>query len=75
MLHIVREGYPFIGFCLALAIVLGLSVNIYVAVIPAVLAIYFMYFFRNPRREIAVDDNHILSPADGTVQEKGKEEM
>ncbi len=69
MLHIVREGYPFIGFCLALAMVLGLSVNVYVAVIPAVLAIYFMYFFRNPRREIAVDDNHILSPADGTVQD------
>ena len=69
MLHIVREGYPFIGFCLALAIILGFSVSPYLAVIPAVLALYFMYFFRNPRREIAKNPQHILSPADGTVQD------
>jgi phosphatidylserine decarboxylase len=48
---------------------LGFSVNVYAAVIPAVLAVYFMYFFRNPRREIALDPQHVLSPADGTVQE------
>jgi phosphatidylserine decarboxylase len=65
----VREGYPFIGFCLALAIILGFSVSPYLAVIPAVLALYFMYFFRNPRREIAKNGQHILSPADGTVQD------
>ena len=28
-----------------------------------------MYFFRNPRREIAKNGQHILSPADGTVQD------
>ena len=69
MLRIVREGYPFIGFCLALAIILGVSVGIYGAVVPAVLAAYFVYFFRNPRREIATEPSHILSPADGTVQD------
>ena len=69
MLHIVREGYPFIGFCLAPAIILGFSVSPYLAVVPAVLALYFMYFFRNPRREIAKNGQHILSPADGTVQD------
>ena len=69
MRHIVGYGYPFIGFCLALAIILGFSVSPYLAVIPAVLALYFMYFFRNPRREIAKNPQHILSPADGTVQD------
>ena len=29
--------------------------------------VYFCYFFRNPKREIAVDEDVILSPADGTV--------
>ena len=69
MTTIVREGYPFIGACLALSLLLGLSVHPYAAVVPFVLALYFCYFFRNPKREIRVDAQAILSPADGTVTE------
>ena len=31
--------------------------------------LYFLYFFRNPSRQIVRDETAILSPADGTVQE------
>jgi phosphatidylserine decarboxylase len=64
---IISEGYPFIGACFFLALLVGFSISPYVAVIPLVLMFYFCYFFRNPRREIAVDEDVILSPADGTV--------
>ena len=66
MTTIVREGYPFIGACLALAALLGFTAHPYAAVVPLVLALYFCYFFRNPKREIHVDEQAILSPADGT---------
>jgi phosphatidylserine decarboxylase len=64
---IISEGYPFIGACFFLALLVGFSISPYAAVIPLVLMFYFCYFFRNPRREIAVDEDVILSPADGTV--------
>ncbi|MBQ1416791.1 MAG: phosphatidylserine decarboxylase family protein [Selenomonas sp.] len=67
MTPIISEGYPFIGACFFLALLVGFSISPYVAVIPLVLMFYFCYFFRNPRREIAVDEDVILSPADGTV--------
>lgn len=66
-MHIVKEGYPFIGSCLALAVLLGLTVNAYAGIVPLILALYFTYFFRNPTRHIKKDDTVILSPADGTV--------
>jgi len=66
-LHIVKEGYPFIASCLALAVLLGAAVNIYAGIVPFILALYFTYFFRNPTRHIEKNDAVILSPADGTV--------
>ena len=67
MTPIISEGYPFIGACFLLALLVGFSISPYVAVIPLVLMFYFCYFFRNPKREIALDEDVILSPADGTV--------
>lgn len=69
MTPIVHEGYVFIGAALGLSLLLGVSFHPYAAVLPAVLAVYFAYFFRNPKREIEMDENAIISPADGTVQE------
>ena len=67
MTPIISEGYPFIFGCALLALVLGFSIDPYIAVIPLVLMLYFCYFFRNPKRQIITDDSVILSPADGTV--------
>ena len=69
MAPIVHEGYVFIGASLVLAVLLGATIHPYAAVPPTVLAGYFAYFFRNPKRDIAVDDKAIISPADGTVQD------
>lgn len=36
-------------------------------VLPALLIIFILFFFRNPRREVPADKNLILSPADGVI--------
>ena len=66
---IVSEGYKFIGAALILAVIFGFFAHPYAAVPCVVLACYFAYFFRSPMREITQNENHILSPADGTVTE------
>ena len=66
---VVREGYVFILGALALGAILGLAVHPYLAIPFVVLAFYFAYFFRNPKRKIPTDPLAIVSPADGTVQE------
>lgn len=65
--YIVEDGYPFIIVPLLLALAAGWFINAYAAVLPALLASYFMYFFRNPRRRPPTDDRLLVSPADGTV--------
>ena len=69
ILPVVREGYVFILSALVLGGILGLAVHPYLAIPLVVLAFYFAYFFRNPKREIPSDPLAIVSPADGTVQE------
>lgn len=65
--YIVEDGYPFIIVPLLLALAAGWFINAYAAVLPALLVLYFMYFFRNPRRRPPTDDSLLVSPADGTV--------
>lgn len=66
---IVREGYGFIFCAAAMAVLFCFMLHPYIAIIPAVLACYFVYFFRNPERSVPMDESVIVSPADGTVQE------
>lgn len=68
---ILPEGYPFIGGCLILAAALAYHGWFHVAAIPLVLGLYFMFFFRCPRRngKIPQGDDILVSPADGTVME------
>jgi phosphatidylserine decarboxylase len=37
------------------------------SVIPAILALFILFFFRNPKRNIPQEANYILSPADGKI--------
>ena len=67
-MSIIREGYYFAGTALLIALILYF-INPYAAILPCVLAVYCLYFFRNPARKIPADENLIVSPADGTVQE------
>ncbi len=68
-MSIIREGYYFAGVALLVALFLYFAINPYAAIIPAVLACYCLYFFRNPKRKIPADESLIVSPADGTVQD------
>lgn len=68
-MNIIREGYYFAGVALLIAIFLGTLIHPYAAILPAVIACYCIYFFRNPNRKIPADPNLIVSPADGTVQD------
>lgn len=71
---IVKEGYPFIlGF---LIIALGLRIAgsfldyqliVSLSIIPALLLLFCLNFFRNPKREIPNEDRTIVSPADGKI--------
>jgi len=66
---IIGEGYKFILFSVIFAVLVGYAINIYFAIPFLILAMYFAYFFRNPKREINSDKDVILSPADGTVKD------
>lgn len=68
-MSIIREGYYFAGVAIVIAIFLGVAIHPHAAIVPAVLACYCIYFFRNPKREIPADESLIVSPADGTVQD------
>ncbi|MDQ0203027.1 phosphatidylserine decarboxylase family protein [Pectinatus haikarae] len=66
-MNIVKEGYKFIGFAAALTVGTGAFIGPYAAVAPGVLAGFFTFFFRNPKRNIPDDKSVIVSPADGKV--------
>ena len=74
-MRVVSEGYPFIVISLFLAVILMWGVHPYLSVPFFILALYFAYFFRNPKRIIVRDEDAIYSPADGTVQEIAEVEM
>lgn len=66
---IIREGYYFAATFFAIALIVYYFVNPYAAILPAVLTLYCLYFFRNPKRIIPTNENLIVAPADGTVQD------
>jgi phosphatidylserine decarboxylase len=61
-------GLPFIGGTAVLALLLG-AVFGWAASIPFfILAVFFLYFFRDPNRQpSSTADNAVLAPADGRV--------
>lgn len=69
-----REGYPFIAFSSGLTLLLAFSawklcslVLAIPAVISLLLALFVLYFFRNPERMPPADELAVVSPADGRV--------
>ena len=62
-----REGWPFIGVTLALAVVLGFFFQPGFWIL-LILAGWMCIFFRNPVRVVPVGPGIVVSPADGRVE-------
>lgn len=64
---IAREGWPFLGGSVALA----LAVNYFACLAWAIpfwlIALFVLQFFRDPPREVPGDGKSVLSPADGRI--------
>lgn len=66
---IAREGWIFIIFFLLLSIPLYYYTS-YAGAVPAlILALFCVYFFRNPRRNITAENGFVVSPADGRIMD------
>jgi phosphatidylserine decarboxylase len=59
-------GWPFVGGAAALAILAG-AILWPMAVPLAILAAFFLFFFRDPDRRHSADSDSVVSPADGRV--------
>ncbi len=65
------SGYPFIFAALAAAILVGSLWSWPLAVPLLVLAAFFLFFFRDPDREVTDTPHAVISPADGRVMVSG----
>jgi phosphatidylserine decarboxylase len=67
-----REGWPFIG----IALVIAIALSVYGLWIPAVLAwlaaLFIIQFFRDPPREVPQQASAVLAPADGRIVVVGR---
>jgi phosphatidylserine decarboxylase len=68
---VAREGWIFVAFFLAATLALFLFTGYWGAVPAIILALFCIYFFRNPER-VSVDDAAVIvAPADGRIMDIG----
>jgi phosphatidylserine decarboxylase len=63
----VRDGYFYSLGLAAAAVVLGWLTHPAWAIIPVLLAFFFLWFFRDPERAIPQEPGAVVSPGDGKV--------
>src|SRR5689334_13411530 len=71
----VKEGYKFSVPPLALGLIALLAGWRWTAVVLILLALFVLYFFRNPKRTIPGAPGLVVSPADGRVMEVVEEPL
>ena len=64
---VAREGWPFIGVALAIAVVLSFTPLWPLALLAWLAVLFIVQFFRDPPRIVPQQPGAVLSPADGKV--------
>ncbi|MBZ4687969.1 MAG: phosphatidylserine decarboxylase family protein [Clostridiales bacterium] len=67
-MRIAKEAIPYCSFLLLVTIASYFIHTVFFVIALLCLA-FVLFFFRNPHRRINYNDNYILSPADGRIQE------
>jgi phosphatidylserine decarboxylase len=66
----VKDGYFYgLGFFAVAVALRALTGSTGLAIVPVVLACFFLWFFRDPNRAIPAGPGQIVSPADGKIHE------
>jgi phosphatidylserine decarboxylase len=69
---IAREGWPFLGGAVVLALAVALIAGWGWSVPFWLLAVFILQFFRDPPRTVPADPRAVVSPADGRIVSVGK---
>ncbi|MBI4685813.1 MAG: phosphatidylserine decarboxylase family protein [Nitrospirae bacterium] len=67
MMKLASEGYPYIIFFAIVTVIAFFIAGIWLALLPFVLTIFMLFFFRDPERKIPEGKGIFLSPADGKI--------